>query len=123
LLGLQLLYGLEGARGKFEDLCQKLLCAAYDAHGVRVEQGDGGGIDVFVGSSENQRGIDAYQVKYFPNGLKDAQRQRVRRSFRACVGNPRFRVESWTLCLPLDLSQDEIAWFSRWRLQQTFPAE
>lgn len=116
LLDLQLLYGF-GANKKFEELCLKLLRSQYDAHGVRPNPGDGG-VDVFVGSWDDPDGIDVYQVKYFPNGIKKSQQDQVIRSFRTCINNPQFRTKSWTLCVPLDLSPDEITWFTHWRSTQ-----
>lgn len=117
-LDLQLLYGIAGAREKFEEVCAQLLNAKYGAQGVRTDAGDGG-IDVFIGDFDAPEGIDVFQVKYFPNGLRDSQKEQVRRSFDACVNNSNFRTKSWTLCVPLDLSQEEIAWFTKWLKKQS----
>jgi hypothetical protein len=114
LIDLQLIYGVESARKKFEDLCARLICSQYpNARTVRNEGGDGG-VDVFVGEYTDPAGITVFQIKYFPNGLKKSQKQQVRESFRQCAHNDRFRTKEWILCVPLDLSQDEIAWFAQW---------
>ena len=103
---------------EFEKLCAQLICS-FDptARTVRNEGGDGG-IDVFVGDQANPAGITIFQVKYFPNGLKDSQKQQVRESFRHCRDNARFGIQEWILCVPLDLSQSEIAWFSQWSAKE-----
>ena len=112
LLDLQLIYGVAGARDQFEKLCAQLICSQYPtARSVRSEGGDGG-VDVFVGEYADLAGITVFQIKYFPNGLKKSQRQQVRESFRQCAHNDMFRTKEWILCIPLDLSQDEITWFA-----------
>ncbi len=118
LLDLQLLYGVAGAREQFEKLCAQLISSHYPmARSVRAEGGDGG-VDVFVGDQADPAGITVFQVKYFPNGLKDSQKRQVRESFRHCRDNAQFRTGEWILCVPLDLSQDEIAWFSQWSAKE-----
>ncbi len=118
LLDLQLIYGTAGAREQFEKLCAQLICSLDPtARTVRNEGGDGG-IDVFVGDQANPAGITIFQVKYFPNGLKDSQKQQVRESFRHCRDNAQFGIQEWILCVPLDLSQSEIAWFSQWSAKE-----
>src|SRR6266566_8450471 len=118
LLDLQLLYGVAGAREQFEKLCAQLISSHYPmARSVRAEGGDGG-VDVFVGDQADPAGITVFQVKYFPNGLKESQKRQVRESFRQCRDNARFALREWILCVPLDLSQDEIAWFSQWSAKE-----
>lgn len=117
-LDLQLLYGVAGAREQFEKLYAQLICSCYpNARGVRAEGGDGG-VDVFVGDQADPEGITVFQVKYFPAGLRESQKRQVRESFRQCRDNARFGLREWILCLPLDLSQEEIAWFSQWRAKE-----
>lgn len=118
LLDLQLLYGVAGAREQFEKLCAQLISSRYPtARSVRAEGGDGG-VDVFVGDQADPAGITVFQVKYFPNGLKDSQKRQVRESFRHCRDNAQFGTREWILCIPLDLSQNEVAWFSQWSAKE-----
>lgn len=42
----------------------------------------------------------------------------MRESFRQCRDTARFGLQEWILCLPLDLNQDEIAWFSQWSAKE-----
>ena len=118
LLDLQLLYGVAGAREHFEHLCADLIRANFsDAKEVRCQPGDGG-VDVYVGDWVDPRGISVFQVKYFPVGLGSSQKDQVRRSFRTCIENDHFTVGHWTLCLPIDLNEEETAWFTKWKHQQ-----
>jgi hypothetical protein len=111
---LQLIYGVAGAREKFEELCDQLIRGEHPpAASVRSDPGDGG-IDTYVGDWSNPTGIDVYQAKFFPTGLGDAQKGNIRRSFRRASDNSAFRMKTWTLCLPCDLSADETGWFWEW---------
>lgn len=115
LLDLQLIYGVDGAREHFEHLCARLIHSKFpDSKGVRVHQGDGG-VDTFVGNWADSGGIHVFQVKFFPSGLGKVQKQQVRDSFNTCLSNQHFTTTKWTLCLPLDLSKDEIPWFNTWK--------
>jgi len=118
LLDLQLLYGVAGAREHFERLCADLIRAEFSgAKEVRSQPGDGG-VDVYIGDWADPEGISVFQVKYFPVGLGSSQKDQVRRSFRTCIENDHFTVRRWTLCLPIDLSEEETAWFTKWKHQQ-----
>jgi hypothetical protein len=72
----------------------------------------------FVSDQADPAGITVFQVKYFPNGLKDSQKRQVRESFRHCRDNAQFGTREWILCVPLDLSQEEIAWFTQWSAKE-----
>jgi len=114
----QLLYGVAGAREQFERLCADLIRAEFSgAKEVRCQSGDGG-VDVYVGDWADPEGISVFQVKFFPLGLGSSQKDQVRRSFRTCIDNDHFTVSRWTLCLPIDLSEEETAWFTKWKHQQ-----
>lgn len=115
IIDLQLIYGIEGARDKFEQLCVQLIHSKFpEAKGVRVQQGDGG-VDGFVGEWAENEKVQVFQVKFFPTGLKESQKEQIRQSFKTCLTNPHFITEKWTLCLPVNLSQDEISWFNTWK--------
>lgn len=121
LLDLQLLYGVAGAREQFEQLCLQLIKTVVpSAKGVRADPGDGG-VDIFVGNWDDPEGIHVFQVKYFPNGVKESQKHQIRSSFQHCVNNPHFITKQWTLCLPVELSEEETAWFSRWKHEVATP--
>jgi len=118
LIDLQLIYGVAGARERFEDLVSQLVEGEQpDADKVRIEQGDGG-IDVYVGDLGDPAGIDVYQCKFFPQGIGEAQKEQIRKSYRTCRDGKRFKTKRWTLCLPVDLSLDEKEWFEDWRGKQ-----
>jgi hypothetical protein len=118
LIDLQLIYGLAGAREKFEDLAFDLIHAEEPrAQKVRVSQGDGG-IDAHVNNLSDPRGVHIYQCKFFPKGLDDAQKGQIRDSFKRCRESTDFTLKRWTLCLPVDLSVPERQWFEGWRETQ-----
>src|SRR6266849_5771 len=118
LLDLQLIYGIAGARERFEQLCADLISTEYSsAKEVRCEPGDGG-VDVYVGDWADPEGISVFQVKYFPTGLGASHKDQVRQSFRTSIENDNFTVQRWTLCLPIDLSEKETVWFTKWKHQE-----
>ena len=112
---LQGKYGDAGAREKFEDICLALLQKMYpgqEVHTIRVEQGDGG-IDILIGDFSAP--IHVFQCKFFLGKISDSQRNQIRESFKAARDNPRFTMKKWTLMIPVDMSQDEQAWWSAWK--------
>ena len=114
LVDLERIYGLAGAREKFDQLCGQLIRSELpEARGIRVHQGDGG-VDVYNGKFTNAAGIHVFQAKFFPAGLKEAQKQEIRESFKRCINNPDFTTNHWTLCLPINLSTNETKWFEQW---------
>src|SRR5262245_14945087 len=118
LIDLQLIYGVDGARGKFEDLAAQLVTGEQpDASKVRLEQGDDG-IDVHVGDLADAAGIDVEQCKLLPQGLGKSQKAQVRESCRRCRDSANYKLKRWMLCLPVDLSVDEKRWFEDWKGKQ-----
>ncbi len=114
LIDLQLLYGIAGARDKFEDLCAKLVRSELPtATSIRVHRGDGG-VDVYNGEFTDSEGIHVFQVKFFPGGLGKSQWDEVKKSFIRCRTNTEYTAKKWTLCLPVDLSIEETKRFSQW---------
>lgn len=114
-------YGIEGARSAWEDACCSLI--RIQRQGERVELVDGaagdGGIDILVG--EMGHPLDVYQCKFFPDGINDAQKEQIRRSYRRAKENPNYELKDWYLCLPKAMSLGEIAWFDHWRAQHARP--
>jgi hypothetical protein len=118
LTHLQILWGLAGAREKFEEMVAQLIHVQQpDSQRVRIVKGDGG-LDSFEGSLSDPGGIDVYQVKYFPEKIEDAQKKQIRESFATARDSKKFEVKSWTLCLPIDMSTDEMEWFEGWAKTQ-----
>jgi hypothetical protein len=115
LIDLQIIYGLAGAREKFEDLAFDLIKSEEPrALKVRVLQGDGG-IDAHVNDLNDPTGVHVYQCKFFEKGLGDSQKDQIRGSFRRCRESEDYKLKRWTLCLPVDLSVPERQWFETWR--------
>jgi hypothetical protein len=119
LTDLRLIYGVAGAREKFEDLTVQLIRSERpDAERVRIVRGDGG-IDAHDGSITDPSGVDVFQVKFFPDGVGEAQKKQIRDSFSTARDSTKFRTRSWTMCLPIDLSLDEKTWFDTWKGNQS----
>jgi hypothetical protein len=118
LASLQILWGVAGAREKFEDMvCQLIHVERPDSQRIRIVKGDGG-LDSFVGELRKPVGIDVFQVKYFPGKIDDAQKGQIRDSFATVRDSNKFKVKSWTLCLPVDMSLEETEWFEGWKAKQ-----
>ncbi len=118
LTGLQLIYGVAGAREKFEDLCVQLLLAEQpNLKRMRVVVGDGG-IDAYEGELKGTGGIDVFQTKFFPAGIGESQKKQIRDSFKSVSEATDFTVNNWTLCLPIDLGVEETKWFESWSGKQ-----
>jgi len=118
LTDLQLIYGAAGARDKFEDLAVHLIRSERPvAEWVRIVRGDGG-IDAHEGSLADPAGVDVFQVKFFPTGIGDSQKNQIRDSFNTAHDSKKFKAKSWTLCVPIDLSIDEKEWFDGWQQKQ-----
>ncbi len=116
---LQLIYGVAGAREKFEDLVVQLIRSERpDVDRVRMVRGDGG-IDAHSGSLADPAGVDVFQMKFFPDGIGDSQKGQIRDSFNTAKKNTKFTVRHWTLCIPLDMGTDEKLWFDEWAAKQT----
>ncbi len=118
LTDLQLIYGIAGAREKFEDLCAHLIRAEHpNLERVRIVRGDGG-IDAHKGKLTSAEGIDIYQIKFFPAGISESQKNQIRESFKTICQANGLTINTWTLCLPLDLSIEEKRWFDTWSENQ-----
>lgn len=119
LTHLQLIYGVAGAREKFEELTAHLIRSERpDAERIRIVRGDGG-IDAHEGNLTDPAGVDVYQIKFFPNGIGDSQKAQSRDSFNRVRESNTFTTKSWTLCLPIDMSLDEKKWFDGWKENQS----
>ncbi len=57
-------------------------------------------------------------MKFLPNGIGDSQKTQIRDSFNRAHENKDFRMKSWTLCLPIDMSVEEKKWFDNWEKTQ-----
>ncbi len=107
----------------FEELCHKLI-AGPDGTAFHVE-GKGGdeGIDIFSGprgvpkSERNGEKLHVWQVKFFPDGLKECQRGQIRESFKRVMD--KHEPDTWTLCVPVNLEQDELDWWDQYKAKHT----
>ncbi|MCK9897300.1 hypothetical protein [Frankia sp. AgB32] len=89
------------------------------AHTVRAAPGDWG-IDVFVGDLTDR--VLIWQAKYFIDKIGGSQVNNIRSSFtRACAeaSDRGYRIDAWTLCIPVDLDGPSHQRWERWRAKQT----
>lgn len=116
LTDLQLLWGIAGAREKFEELVTQLIFSELPgANRIRVAKGDGG-IDAMYPMPDN--GVRVFQIKFFPGGIGKAQREQIIGSFQKARETLGPELKEWTLCLPIDFSLEEQKWFESWRTEQ-----
>ena len=111
-------HGDAGAREIFEKICSQLFTALFgtDAHNIKVSQGDEG-IDILVGDFSAPS--DVYQCKYFIDGIGDSQKKQIRDSFNRAINSTVFKMKSWGLCLPCELTAKEFQWWSEWKNRMT----
>src|SRR4051794_18595667 len=119
LIDLQLIYGVAGAQEKFEQLVTQLVKGENaSATKIRTVKGDGG-IDVYVAEFTDPSGIDVFQAKYFMKEVGESQKSQIRDSFSTVKAHSDFKVKSWTLCLPINMTTEETRWFESWKAKHT----
>jgi hypothetical protein len=111
----------EGARPLFQKLVLHLVKLKHkNARDIRPAPGDWG-IDVLLGELTSGPCL-IWQVKYFPDGIDDAQKQEIRKSFRQVYDksvSEKFKVNIWYLCVPCILSTKETQWWEKWQKEQS----
>ncbi|MCM3882718.1 hypothetical protein [Frankia sp. R82] len=109
-----------GGRHDFEQMVTSLVDQLQGpAHNIEPAPGDWG-IDVYTGDLTDQGRI--WQVKYFIDGVKDDQLASIRKSFArawTAASEQRYRIEEWTLCIPVTMDGPRTQRFERWRAEQT----
>jgi hypothetical protein len=95
------------SRDNFEELICQLLALEMGAQALDGSGGDGG-IDCF---RDTGSGIEVFQAKYFLSRLTPGQRAQVKHSLSSALERPRLR--RWVLCIPLDPTPGELAWFEK----------
>nr|VFK30715.1 MAG: hypothetical protein BECKMB1821G_GA0114241_106926 [Candidatus Kentron sp. MB]VFK34264.1 MAG: hypothetical protein BECKMB1821I_GA0114274_106625 [Candidatus Kentron sp. MB]VFK76624.1 MAG: hypothetical protein BECKMB1821H_GA0114242_106527 [Candidatus Kentron sp. MB] len=112
---LQFRYG-DGASDIWERICISLVQREHlEAKAIRASPGDGG-IDCIL---EREGDVTIWQCKYFIKNIGESQKNQIRESIQSlkksgCVPN------KWVLCLPIDLSLKERAWWDNFRLNHGF---
>ncbi|HKP55061.1 MAG TPA: hypothetical protein VJ183_20700 [Chloroflexia bacterium] len=121
---LQLIYGVAGAREAFEGMCSMLIKNEYpNAHAIRVFKGDGG-VDQTIGDwNNNASPVTVFQQKYFIDKVAEAQKSQIRESYRTAANNKNFTLDTWIICLPINLATDEKSWFDKWKSRQPHTIE
>lgn len=116
--------GKDGARETFERLIAQLVHLRYGSVGkvevrkVEANPGDDG-LDVLVGELDGV--VSVWQSKFFIDGVDKAQQSQIRKSLNRLLSEARakgFRVDVWTLCVPVDLDPKNLKWWQGWRTRQ-----
>lgn len=105
-------YG-EEARNKFEDICFDIFDSKHpdNVHRIRVDRGDGG-IDISI----DEKGVySVVQCKFFTSNLGDSQKSQIRNSFKRALETRGEELNIWSLCLPINLSNEEEIWWRKWK--------
>ncbi|MCK5291164.1 MAG: hypothetical protein KAR39_03990 [Thermoplasmata archaeon] len=109
-------YTRNAARYVFELLVQDLVITEMpDAKAIRPNPGDSG-IDAFVGTYGNM--LTVFQSKFFIEGLKNSQKDQIRRSFQRVYSDKDTTPTNWILVIPIDLDLEEQKWFDQWKRKQ-----
>lgn len=108
----------DGARAVFAELVNQCVRSVYPgARAVRPDPGDEG-IDTFVGELAGE--LHVWQSKCFCDGVDKVQQAQVRASWKSCIESDYIkRVARWTLCIPIELSVQELQWWQRWRERES----
>ncbi len=102
----------------FQLLVVHLLKAHYPAADIKQIDGSAGdqGLDVISGQLDEHPTI--WQCKSFSNGIKDSQKQQIKRSLDEALRH--FTPERWILCLSVDMDAAALRWFQK--LTKSFSA-
>ena len=95
----------------FEDLCFQIIAARHPLAHVTHVNGAGGdkGVDIFQGELGAQPTI--WQCKFFVNGIRSAQKNKIRKSLRVALHH--FQPKRWILCVPVNLDINAHAWLQQ----------
>jgi hypothetical protein len=108
--------GKDGARADFEHLIGQLVGLRYT--GIRIVEANPGdwGLDVTVGEIDGVMSV--WQAKFFIDGVGDSQKPQIRESFKQVVAKAKdkgFRIDAWTLCVPVNLDAEALTWWTKWK--------
>jgi hypothetical protein len=111
--------GKEGARERFERLIAQLVKVKHrSARRVTANPGDWG-LDIIVGAlTDDAETVAVWQAKFFIDGVGSSQQKQIRDAFTQIMDKAKekgFRVDSWTLCLPVSLDAEMTSWWDRWK--------
>lgn len=111
--------GKEGGRERFERLIAQLVKVKHrGARRVTANPGDWG-LDIIVGElTEDAEAIAVWQAKFFIDGVEAAQQGQIRDALKQVMAKAKeegFRVESWTLCIPVSLDAAMTSWWDGWK--------
>ncbi len=111
------LYGnIAGAREQFEKACESVFRQIHPQKNVqtaKVNPGDDG-VDILIGEM-GVSPIIVIQCKFFLEEFGDAQEEQIRQSFKTAIETTKYELESWELCIPRELTNEQHTWWSKWK--------
>lgn len=114
-------YKVEGARKKFEEICEDVFRKIYGAaYSVKVQNGDGG-IDVFIGDFSEK--ITVIQCKFFLDEIGKSQKANITKSFNTAIQSGIYKMRKWILCVPCELTISEHEWWAGWAKERNHDVE
>lgn len=104
----------EGGRALFEKMIVQLVALDYpQVQNLRALPGDWG-IDGLIGELDDV--VSVWQAKYFIERFDKSQKSQITRSLNSLIKKAKeegFRINAWTLCVPIDLEPDAMQWWHR----------
>ena len=113
--------GKPGGQKLFEDLIVDLVSALHPtARSIEPNPGDWG-IDVIVGNLSGGSDVHIWQAKYFIDGCGSSQQAQIRDAYKQAVSKAKekkYKVISWTLCIPVAMDPSTARWWDSWVKRQ-----
>ena len=108
----------EVGRQRYEDMISVLLSRLHpDAQRIDGTGGDGGR-DVQIVHGQDDRIMDAFELKSFTGRMTNSRRAQTSRSLRRAAA---LDPVQWSLVVPIDPTPDELDWFRRLGERYGFP--
>ena len=113
--------GKPGGQKLFEELIVDLVGVLHPtARSIEPNPGDWG-IDVIVGNLDRGSDVHIWQAKYFIDGCGPSQQAQIREAYAQAVAKAnekKYRLLSWTLCIPVAMDPATARWWDRWVRRQ-----
>jgi hypothetical protein len=114
--------GKPGGQKLFEDLIVDLVGGLHPtARSIEPNPGDWG-IDVIVGDLSGRSRVHIWQAKFFIDGCGQSQQRQIRDAYTQAVTkakDKKYKLVSWTLCIPVAMEPDTARWWDGWVKRQS----
>ncbi|WP_159400334.1 serine/threonine protein kinase [Streptomyces sp. XY431] len=106
-----------GGRDLFEKMIQDVVDVKFPGSSTLEANPGDWGIDAYVGTLVEGE-ADVWQSKYFIDGFGDTQKAQVRDAYdqaKKCADREKYKLASWTLCIPVDFDGPTEKWWLTWK--------